>query len=381
MTIVAGNFPFADSRWLNHFDPQAAYQAVIDHVETLPSSRYERHTMRAYTSSLADFLRFAGAAVHHRGGEQYAIDWRAMSMPARALVAAYIADRKRAGLTSKTVTRYMASVRLFIAALETQQVAIRDGADLMFIMESQRQFRLAAAVKNPKPDTTSHRPALETYGQRLTFGQVNQLFESFSGRLHRLDGKRDLALLYLGINSGLRAAELSRLTLASITPGRNCYEVRVRGKRNNIDPVGIDTTAQELLIAFVEHWNARLPTGDPRCITPERPIFQPLIKGNTIPALGVHGFDPDRGLSPRAILHLVERVTRAALNVSIKAHDLRRTCAKLMRDNGFEWDQIRAQLRHNSIATTEKYVGQEQDLSRSLLSTRLCFSLPLGDTP
>jgi len=73
----------------------------------------------------------------------------------------------------------------------------------------------------------------------------------------------------------------------------------------------------------------------------------------------------------------VERRTAAALGSGITAHDMRRTCAYLMRSHGYEWDQIRAQLRHRSIGTTEKYVGQEQDLSRALLSKRVTFIVPI----
>lgn len=365
--------------WLLVFDPQAAYESVIAHVETLPGSRHERHTMRAYLGSLADFAGFLGARViHHPGGEDYSIDWAAMRMPTKPLVADYIAHCARRGLTASTITRYMAAVRHWLRALEEQPVFPRSGAEFTFILEAQRQFRLAASVKNPAPDRTSNRPALERHGTRLSLFQVNSLFASFAGELHTTTGQRDLALLYLGVTSGLRAAELARMSLGAITPGKDCFEVRVRGKRANHDPIGIDATAYDLIQSYVASWNERLSAGDPRRIAAATPLWQPLLRGDHLPTVGLHGYDPAAGLSARSILRLVDRRTARALGKGITAHDMRRTCAYLMRANGFEWDQIRAQLRHRSIGTTERYVGQEQDLSRALLSKRVRFTLPVA---
>lgn len=385
--------------WLNYFDPDQALQSVINHVETLPGSRHERHTMRAYLGSLAHFTEHLGGLVKHYGDERYDFVFGHMTMPTADAVKDYVAHCKRSGLTSSTITRYMAAVRHFIRALEEQPVYPQSGSDFVFILEAQRQFRLASGIKNPPADRTSNRPALEQHGTRLSLIQVNTLFSSFASEMHTLTGQRDLCLMYLGITSGLRAAELARMTLNSITPGKDCYEVRVRGKRSNHDPIGIDATAYDLVMKFVTAWNNRLIEMESfsprhcvaslwdegegpgvRAITSDVPIFQPLLRGDHIPPIGLRSFDPQQGLSARAILKIVDRRTERALGSGITAHDMRRTCAYLMRSHGYEWDQIRAQLRHRSIGTTEKYVGQEQDLSRALLSKRVHFTIPRADS-
>jgi integrase len=372
-TIVLDSRPQVESNpWLDFFDPQAALEQVINHIETLPGSRAERHTMRAYLSSLADYCRFLGARVLHFTEENYTFQWDSMTMPTKANTADYIGHCKRNNLASSTIVRYMAAVRLFLRALHEQEVIPRSGGDYMFIMAAQRQLDLAARVKNPPADRTSNRPALEQHGTRLSLIQVNTLFSSFEGEISTLAGKRDLALLYLGITSGLRAAELARLKLSNITPGKDCYEVKVRGKRSNHDPIGIDSEAFALIMQFVTAWNETLTDDDPRRITPDVPVFQALLKGSHI----ADDHNPKMGISARGVLMLVERRTREALGSSITAHDMRRTCAYLMRAHGYEWDQIRAQLRHRSIGTTEKYVGREQDLSRALLSKQVKFIVP-----
>lgn len=375
--------------WLQFFSPEQALQDVINYVETLPGSRNERLTMNAYLSSLAGFFRHMGASVQHHSYENYTWNFDTMRMPTASAVQDYIASLSRRGLASGSIVRYMAAVRHFLRALETQEVIPQGGGDFVFILEAQRQFRLAINTRNPAPEKTSNRPALEQTGTRLNLIQVNTLFEYFADKMDNLASLRDLALLYVGITSGLRASELARITLNAIRQGDDCWEIHVRGKRNNIDPVGIDSTAYELIMQYVTAFNAAVPPALRNTPLPEFgegpevgliagdiPIFQPLDRyGNRLPE-DVRAHTLTKGLSARAILKIVERRTEEALKFSITAHDMRRTCAYLMRNHGYEWDHIRAQLRHRSIGTTEKYVGQKQDLSRSLLSRRVQFSVP-----
>lgn len=376
--------------WLHYFDPHAALQVLIDHVEALPGSRHERHTMRVYLGSMQRFVEALGGEVFHVKGEDYTWDFSGMRLPTPADITAYIADRKRAGTGSKTIARDLSPIRHFIRALESQPVALSNAQDFLYIMEAQRQLRLAVQIENPAPDTVSHRPALEQHGHRLTIGQVNKLFTAFEGQMHLLRAKRDLALLYLGFTSGLRAAEISRLTLANITQGKDCVEVRVRGKRNNVDPIGIDSTCFDLIQSYVNTWNERLATGpwygdpdpnDPRRITGNTPVFRPLFHGDHIPYVGLNGFDPQCPMDPTALNKIVARHSQNVLGFRIGAHDMRRTMAYLMRSKGFEWDQIRDQLRHASIATTEHYVGREQNLAAALLGPRVRFILPADNEP
>lgn len=379
--------------WLQFFDPAAALQSVVDHAETLGSSRRARHTIRVYLSSLADFFAFAGCTVIRREMRQdiilagdasemdhYTFHFHRMQMPGKQLVQEYCAARRRDGLSATSLKRYLSAIRHFIRALDEQPVSPSTGADLLLIMEMQRQFRQAANMKNPASEFTTNRPALENHGQRLELNEVNLLFESFTPVLDTLAGKRDLALLYSGITTGLRAAELERITLNSIRQGPDCYEVRVLGKRGNIDPVGMDSTAYRLITEFVAAWNARLDDGDPRRITGDTPIWQPLMKNDEIPAIGYHSYQPEKGIRARALSHIVVRRTEEAFgkDKSISAHDMRRTCAYLMRAHGFSWEQIQAQLRHKSIATTQKYVGKVKNLAQSLPSTRIEFFVPLA---
>jgi site-specific recombinase XerD len=368
--------------WQLYFSPEQALESVVNLIETKGSSMHERHTMTAYLSSLADWARFMGATVQHHEKEDYTWDFAAMQMPTQANTQAYMAHCKKRGLTANTVQRYMASIRHFIQALENQDTNEQSGQDFVFVMKSQRQFSLARQLKNPPPDKKTSRPAMENHGSRLELEQIDLLFSSWRPSFNSglpdittLAGKRDLALIYFGLISGLRAAELSRLTLANIQKiDEENYSVVVRGKGNKYDPVGIDAEAYDLIMQYVDAWNGRLADDDARRITQTSPLFQPILKGDNLPDT------PSDGIHPRNISKLVERRLAAALpayqSKAFTAHDMRRTCAYIMRELGYEWDTIRGKLRHESIATTEKYVGKKLDLGKSNWTNRRKFNIP-----
>lgn len=363
--------------WLDYFSPEQAMQDLIAYAEAKPSSRNpERSTMIAYLTSLADFAAYLRATVIRRGPEDYTILWNRKSLaPTKAAIQAYIAWSLKIGRKSKTVARHLAAIRLFIRFLWEQEIdpdLIDTGRAFAFINSCHRQFHMAATIKNPDPDRIDNRPELDQHGERLTLSEVNQLFESFTGTLDRIENLRDRALLYLGISGGLRAAELARVTLNSISTAEDgVYIVQVRRKRNNYTPTGIESKCVRYIKEWVTAWNDRLDPDDSRRITGDTPVFQPLLKGGNIPAS-----DVNEGITPRAISQIVKRRTLDVLGKGITAHDMRRTCAYLLRSAGADWDAARDQLGHKSVATTEKYVGRKTNYAVGLLSNYVTINVP-----
>lgn len=388
LTQTAQIVPFQTNNtrqlWQNFFSPENALLSVIDYVETKGSSQHERHTMLAYLSSLADYCRFLGASVTHHEREDYTWDFSTMAMPTKANTQEYIANCKRKGLSSKTIVRYMASIRHFLRALyEQDPTTPQSGQDFLYVLQAQKQFQIAASVKNPSPDKKTSRPALETHGSRLELDEIDLLFSSWRPSFNSLPnittlaGKRDIALVYLGLISGLRASELGRLKLENIQKVDDTnYAITVRGKGNKFDPVGIDAEAYALVQQFVEFWNGFLPEDDSRRITATTPIFQPVLRGDNIS----ENLNVSKGINPRNLSEIVTKRIAAALpKYSVKkftAHDMRRTCAYIMRELGYEWDMIRQKLRHESIATTERYVGKKLNLEGSNWTKKRRFNLP-----
>ena len=69
------------------------------------------------------------------------------------------------------------------------------------------------------------------------------------------------------------------------------------------------------------------------------------------------------GITEQAIYNVVAGYAEKLENDGIAPHDLRRTFAKLAHKGGSPIDQIQLSLGHDSIQTTEKYLGVEQDLT------------------
>ena len=68
-------------------------------------------------------------------------------------------------------------------------------------------------------------------------------------------------------------------------------------------------------------------------------------------------------MTDQAIYNIVVGYAEQLEKDGIAPHDLRRTFAKLAHKGGSPIDQIQLSLGHDSIQTTEKYLGVEQDLT------------------
>jgi integrase len=71
-------------------------------------------------------------------------------------------------------------------------------------------------------------------------------------------------------------------------------------------------------------------------------------------------------LTERAVWQLVREYAAQIGIGGLAPHDLRRTAAKLCRAKGGELEQIQFLLGHESILTTERYLGSEQDLKNAV---------------
>lgn len=65
----------------------------------------------------------------------------------------------------------------------------------------------------------------------------------------------------------------------------------------------------------------------------------------------------------QAIYNIIVSYAEKLEKQGIAPHDLRRTFAKLAHKGVSPIDQIQLSLGHDSIQTTEKYLGVEQDLT------------------
>lgn len=115
------------------------------------------------------------------------------------------------------------------------------------------------------------------------------------------------------------------------------------GKRDKMRTVPMPSWAK----AAIDSWTyaARIESGF---------IFRRVNKGGNI--MG-------EGITDQAIYDIVVGYAEKLEKQGIAPHDLRRSFAKLAHKGGSPIDQIQLSLGHDSIQTTEKYLGVEQDLT------------------
>jgi site-specific recombinase XerD len=160
-----------------------------------------------------------------------------------------------------------------------------------------------------------------------------------------LKGLRDRAALALLVGCGLRRSEAVALTFEDIQQRDSRWViVDLRGKHGRIRTVPVPVWVKQA----VDAWGAAAK----------------ISTGRVLRSMNRHGRITGDSMSPQAVLDLTAGYG-LAVEVKLRPHDLRRSCAKLCRAAGGELEQIQLLLGHASIQTTERYLGTRQDLANA----------------
>lgn len=238
----------------------------------------------------------------------------------RASVQAWRTELEQQGLQPPTINKRLSAIRKLAA--EAAHAGFLDATT-------------AAGVQQ----VTNTRQSGTRSGNWLTLAEAQRLIQAPDAAT--LKGKRDRAVLALLMGCALRRSEASQLTFQHIQQREGRWAiVDIRGKRGRIRTVAVPAWVKDVIDVWAEA--AQLRTGR-------------VLRGiNQWGQLG-------RSLSGTAILDLTAHYGEM-IGVALKAHDLRRTCAKLCRSAGSALEQIQIMLGHESIQTTERYLGTTQDL-------------------
>ena len=155
--------------------------------------------------------------------------------------------------------------------------------------------------------------------------------------------KRDIALITLMINTGLRISEVSNLTVKDlkISPHKGAVTVRA-GKGEKFRKVPLNVDARKAILEYLEH--------------------QPAEDRGRL-------FRGQRGkpLQPPGIYYLIKRYAYNAHLEDVTPHTLRHTLGKNLVDAGVPLDRVAQLLGHESVDTTRIYTTpSEQDLQREV---------------
>ena len=162
-----------------------------------------------------------------------------------------------------------------------------------------------------------------------------------------LRGARDRAILAVLLGAGLRRAEITNLTIEHIQQREGRWAiVDIIGKGSKTRTVPIPSWT----FTAIDHWckMASITSGI---------IFTSLnrayIKAGEV-----------KKLTTQAV-YLVASGYGEQVGLNLATHDCRRSFAKLAYKGGAPVPQIQKSLGHSSLATTERYLGLDQDFENA----------------
>jgi integrase len=201
-------------------------------------------------------------------------------------------------------------------------------------------------------------------GTWLTHEQAQQFLDVPDPKTLR--GKRDQALLAVLLGCGLRRSELVALELHHIQQREGRWViVDLVGKGGKLRVVPMAAAIK----ASIDRWTRAAGITEGR-------VFRRLRKGGRVLEGGI-----DDQTVADVLQHAAQPLAAAAADPAEAAlwrglapHDCRRTYAKLTRKAEAPLEQIQLTLGHQSLTTTQKYLGTEVDY-HDAPSDRLRFRL------
>jgi site-specific recombinase XerD len=284
------------------------------------SGYLSKRTQRVYTSHLLGLLNSLGGKV-------------SLSQVTRHQVLHYIT-----GLKPSMARQALSAIKW--AALELQ----KDDRTQSYY----RTYQQIQSVKGPK--LQGHK-----VGHWLTLEEARALVQS-PGQLSP-NGLRDTAMLAVMVGCGLRREEITKLTWNMIgnTSGRHMLSVIGKGNKNRTIPI------PDWIMDKLNGWRTYTTMTNQ---TQYMYVFPPIDEDGYLTPYG-------QGMSGTMIWNIVRKYGEVIGKPTLAPHDLRRTCAHLLREAGGEIEQIQMMLGHSSIKTTEIYLGSKQEFVKGKAVTDL----------
>lgn len=240
--------------------------------------------------------------------------------------------------------RSAATIRAYLTALK----AVAGEALVRGIID-QGQHQLIRRIKYAKA-----RP--ERRGRRLSPDEVKALFRS-ADHDTTPTGRRDAALIAVLLGCGIRRAELSSLMVNSYDPRSST--LTVVGKGDKTRRVFLVKECEVRLQEWISFYRD-LVTGD----AGSSPLFPRIHKNGSV------GLD---ALTGDGIYYILGRRAQSIGLDAFSPHDLRRTFATVLLENGNDLGLVRDAMGHADVSTTQIYDQRSDEKIREAVSS-LTFS-------
>ncbi|MCI4645771.1 MAG: tyrosine recombinase XerC [Hyphomonadaceae bacterium] len=265
------------------------------------------NTLEAYTSDLASFFGFLNGYLETEIGPRVLAGLGARD------IRAYLARRRRDGLSDASIARALSAIKALYRWLE--RVHGIENAEIAYLEGPKRGRRLP-------------RPVSQVAAKEMISLAEDHASEAWIGA-------RDMAILCMLYGAGLRISEALGLTGAVLpAPDR----LRIHGKGGKVRIVPLIPQVRAAIDAY-----ASLA---PFALSPSAPLFR-----------GVRG----GALNPRQVQGLVQHL-RGALGLPDTAtpHALRHAFATHLLAGGADLRAIQVLLGHASLSTTQVYTGVDE---------------------
>ena len=286
-------------------DLRGALEAWLGHL--LGERRVAEKTLEAYSRDVRQFTSFL---VTHRGhppgladlGDLVPSDFRA-----------FLAERRRQGVSSRSLSRALSGLRMFFRYLDRQGLVKNDAL---------------ASVSLPKSGHAVPKPV----GRVDAKSVITDARAGASAGAPEWAIARDTAVLTLLYGSGLRISEALGLNRAEAPVGDRDM-LAITGKGGKERRVPVLPIAQQAVARYIELY--------PFELQPNGPLF-----------VGLRG----KRLSPRIIQLVMQRLRGAfGLPETATPHALRHSFATHLLGSGADLREIQELLGHASLSTTQIY--------------------------
>jgi len=298
--------------------------AAIPEEEVWLASQKSARTRRAYRLDVAHFMRSLGITTPDQ----------LRQMDHRAVIAWERIMREQEGAAASTVRRRLSALSSLFKHL------VRHGS----------------AGRNPVADVARPRINREE-GSTAAFSKAQARKLLDAPFPDTLAGLRDRAILSVGLQVGLRRAEIAGLSVGDLHQNRGYDALRLTRKGGRRDALAIHPQAAQRIRAYLD----RAGHGNEHA----GPLFRPL-RGN------VKAHDPAGRLDPDAIDRLVRKhAARIGLPRGYSAHSMRATFITTALENGAQLEDVQKAAGHRDPGTTKLYDrrGYDPEKAASFFAT------------
>jgi site-specific recombinase XerD len=272
--------------------------AAIPEEEIWLASQKSARTRRAYKQDVAHFMRTLGIATPEQLRQ---VDHRAVIAWERIM-------REKEGAAASTVRRRLAALSSLFKHL------VRHGS----------------AGRNPVVD-----------GSTAAFSKVQARRLLDAPPVDTVAGLRDRAILSVGLQVGLRRAEIAALTVGDLHQNRGLDALRLTRKGGRRDSLAINPQTAARIRAYLEAAGHGADNGGP--------LFRPL-RGNA------KAHDPAGRMDPDAIDRILRKYAAGiGLARGYSAHSMRATFITTALENGAQLEDVQKAAGHRDPSTTKLY--------------------------